>query len=246
VARDQEVGIGETMRRPRAILFDFGDTLLHTERMDYVGATADMFARANNPRGVPLERFVEALEDMRGDLDTRRTESLVEIPLQAYHRLLYERLGMSFDMSPTAVAWEFWRRAEVMSPAPGVHALLEKLASRHIPVAVVSNTIMPAEVIRSELARHHLDGFFRFIMASAEYGVRKPHPALFRTAAGKFDLPPADIWFVGDSLAADVAGAQGVGMVAVWYNHRGAGVPAAPVPDLTIGSLAELQEHVPR
>ncbi len=238
--------LGNPMRPPQAILFDFGDTLLHTDHMDYLGATAEMFAHANNPRGVSLERFVEVLDEIRGDLDARRTESLIEIPLHAYHRLIYERLGMSFDMTPAAVAWEFWRRAEVMSPAPGVHATLDGLADRRIPLGVVSNTIMPGEVIRSELARHHLDGYFRFVMTSADYALRKPHPALFRAAAGKLDTAPRDVWFVGDSLPTDVAGAQAAGMIAVWYDRGLTPAPATPRPDLTIRRLPDLLEHLPR
>jgi putative hydrolase of the HAD superfamily len=47
---------------------------------------------------------------------------------------------------------------------------------------------------------------------------------------------------IGDDLERDVAGPQRVGMMGVWIDRAGAGVPAGnPIqPDRIIGSLLEL------
>ena len=44
----------------------------------------------------------------------------------------------------------------------------------------------------------------------------KPHPAAFREAASRLGVLPERCVFVGDQLSADIAGALGSGMRAVW------------------------------
>jgi len=50
--------------------------------------------------------------------------------------------------------------------------------------------------------------------------VRKPNRLLFETAAARIGAEPDDIWFVGDSLDVDVAGARAAGMTTVWLRPR--------------------------
>jgi len=47
--------------------------------------------------------------------------------------------------------------------------------------------------------------------------VRKPSPLLFETAAARLGVACKDIWFVGDRLDTDMAGAKASGMKAVWF-----------------------------
>ena len=85
-----------------------------------------------------------------------------------------------------------------------------------------------AEVLRWELARHGLDRAFSLLLSSADYGLRKPHPSLFRTAVASLKLAPGEVWFVGDNFARDVIGAVGAGLRPVWYNPEARDPPAAP------------------
>lgn len=234
------------MRRPDAVLFDFGNTLLHCQRADYTGATVDLFNMAHNPRGIGLDEFACWLTDIRGEIDRLRLASCLEVPIASFQSLLYERFGMSFDLSPLDLAWEFYSRAETMAPAPVLGETLAALRQQNLRLGVVSNFMLPADIIRRELARYQLDHHFEFLIASSAYGIRKPHPALFRLAAGKFDLPPDRIWFVGDSLECDIAGARNAGMTAVWYNLHNlpAPTPPDPTPHLTIHSLWDLTSHL--
>jgi FMN phosphatase YigB (HAD superfamily) len=73
-------------------------------------------------------------------------------------------------------------------------------------------------VIRAELAKHGLADPLAFVMVSADYAVRKPNPLLFDVAVAKLGVPASDIWFVGDRLDTDIAGAKASGMTAVWFN----------------------------
>ncbi|OLC00717.1 MAG: hypothetical protein AUH30_01855 [Candidatus Rokubacteria bacterium 13_1_40CM_68_15] len=67
--------------------------------------------------------------------------------------------------------------------------------------------------------------------------VGKPEPPLFRMALERLGLPASRVAMVGDSVAADILGARGVGMATVLYAPHG---PRAAEPDVTVRSFAEL------
>src|SRR5207253_1972933 len=99
-----------------------------------------------------------------------------------------------------AVEGEYWDATEGMVPAPGIREALVDLRRRGIPAGVVSNAIYRGETLRRELDRHGLGDAFGFVMTSADYAVRKPHPFLFEAAAAKLGLPVGEVWFAGNSL----------------------------------------------
>jgi putative hydrolase of the HAD superfamily len=57
-------------------------------------------------------------------------------------------------------------------------------------------------------------------VSSADYGVRKPHPAIFHTALARLGLGPDAAWFAGDSVACDLDGGLGAGMFTVLFRSR--------------------------
>jgi putative hydrolase of the HAD superfamily len=107
-----------------------------------------------------------------------------------------------------------------MEPQPGIAAVLARLTERKIPCGVVSNAMFSAQLLAWELARHGFGEAFQFVMSSADYGVQKPNPAIFRAAAARLGLDAVEIWFVGDSYKNDVLGACGAGLHGIWYNPR--------------------------
>jgi FMN phosphatase YigB (HAD superfamily) len=71
-------------------------------------------------------------------------------------------------------------------------------------------------------------------VVSEEAGVPKPDPEIFRIALEAAGAAPAEAVMVGDSWAADVAGAHHAGIVPIWFNPHGQPRPDAPddVPEL--------------
>jgi FMN phosphatase YigB (HAD superfamily) len=69
----------------------------------------------------------------------------------------------------------------------------------------------------------------------------KPHKLLFEHALGELGVAGSEALHVGDSLIADVRGAQALGMTAVWRKPRKRfDEPEGIVPDYTIAELEEL------
>jgi len=126
---------------------------------------------------------------------------------------------------------------------PGARAALDQCHRAGLPMAVVSNTSYGEHVIRHELARYGLTEHLAFVMVSSDYAVRKPNPLLFEMAATRLGIAPREIWFVGDRLDTDVAGAKAAGMTAVWFN-RDAGDPPSAEPDVSVSDWDMFVRHV--
>jgi len=204
--------------KPRGFLLDMGGTILGEFAFDRVKARRHLLEIAHNPRGITMEDYRPISEEFHETVWAKRDETMIEFPVVSFWRLADERLGLTFDMSMEEMELEFWKTAVVMRPEPGIQDFLAELARAGIPVGLVSNTAFRGHVLEWELNQHGLREYFRFAMSSADYGIRKPHPAIFLTAAAKLGIEPKDIWFVGDSVRYDVIGALAAGMQPVWYN----------------------------
>jgi len=91
------------------------------------------------------------------------------------------------------------------------------------------------------LARLGLAPLLDAIVTSAQTGVRKPSPGIFRRALDLAAVQPEHAIHVGDSLADDVAGACAAGVKPILIRRDGLqGPPQVP----TIGSLCELGERL--
>ena len=106
---------------------------------------------------------------------------------------------------------------------PEVPAALERLRAGGARLAVVSNWDVS---LHDVLERTGLRGLVDAVVISAELGVAKPDPAIFRAALDRLGAGAADAMHVGDSVEADVAGARAAGLEAVLVARDG-----APAPD---------------
>ena len=70
---------------------------------------------------------------------------------------------------------------------------------------------------------------------------RKPDPAIFQRALAVLRVSAQQAVLVGEDLQADIAGAQAVGMRAVWLQH-GPALTSAVRPNATIAELAQLPQ----
>ena len=78
---------------------------------------------------------------------------------------------------------------------------------------------------------------------SDDVGFMKPHPAIFKKACKAAGVSEQDSLFVGDSIANDIVGANGAGMVSVFLDRlsrSGTFNDADERPDYTIATLLEL------
>jgi len=226
------------------LLFDLGDTVVGGLQFDGLAGHARHLELADDRKGLSPQQVSDAARALDEELGPIRESSVLEHTAQSHYRLLHARLGLRLRAPYEQVELEFWQAAVRYFPEPGVAEGLAAFASMGLPMAVVSNCPFAGHVLRWELERNGLRKPFAFVLSSADIGLRKPHPLIFTTAARQLGLTPADIWFLGDTLEADVAGARAAGLPAVWYNRRRQ--PALPgiEPDATVAGWPQYVELV--
>lgn len=95
---------------------------------------------------------------------------------------------------------------------------LDALRKRGFLLGIVTNRQYGGEPFMEDLQEMGLLDYFdaRYIAISADLGIRKPAPAIFLDVLEKSEIPAEETAMVGDSLRADVAGANKLNMLAVW------------------------------
>lgn len=227
-----------TLQKPLGVLFDMGDTLLTHLGFDPEAGIAATLEIANNPSGHTVKDIGRRIESMNRDLIPRREKAQVEFHPHIFQRHVYEALHIAFDCAPEEVERVFWRAAMSWRPEPGVENALKTLNEKRIPMGIVSNAAFCGSTLWWEIERQGLANYFQFLMSSADYWVRKPHPLILETAAAKLGVKPADAWYIGNTPQYDIAGAHNAGMGAVWYNRLDAPLDG-PDPHVEIKNWRE-------
>jgi HAD superfamily hydrolase (TIGR01662 family) len=96
---------------------------------------------------------------------------------------------------------------------------LEKLKSRGYRLGLISNTSDDLNV-QGIVDRWALRPFFETILTSAALGIRKPDAHIFQIALDRFRVQPEAAAMVGDTLEADVLGANQSGIYSIWITRR--------------------------
>jgi putative hydrolase of the HAD superfamily len=117
------------------------------------------------------------------------------------------------------------------------HLVLATLRKRHV-LGLVTNGA--ACLQREKLEATELGQYFQTVVVSADIGVAKPDPAIFRCAVSDLGIGLSDAVMVGDNQWRDVEGATALGMAAVWLNRRGEAKRAAGRGVLEIPGLSRL------
>ena len=130
-------------------------------------------------------------------------------------------------------------REEAVFQEPGVMRLfpkaldvLARLRADGYRLGIISNWSWD---LRRRCDQVGITEAFDYILASAYAGCLKPNPRIFDRALADMRVPAERAIHVGDDYEADVLGATGVGMEAVWVSRDGS-TPPRPCPtvrDLT-------------
>ena len=147
----------------------------------------------------------------RPENETWGHDDRIEQTWRDYHTVMLDELGYrdrSHDFLDAILASQF--APDAWELYPDVEPALSAL--RQLPglqLAVVSDW---GSSLHDLLAGLGLDRYLDFVLASGAVGVSKPNPAFFRIALERAGVEPAAALMVGDSLRADVQGAQAAGM----------------------------------
>ncbi len=216
----------------RAVLFDLGDTLWHFPQMppfDVIrGETVRRISDLLRSWGVNPEGELFFLgRDIRFAVERAVGEAYngdyVSPHPPAIARQVAADKGLAISEEQAVELWHTWNLGGVFlgrTLFPDVIPTLDWLRERGYRIGSVTNRSQGDEPFRQELRHHGLLDYFEVLSISCEVGYMKPHAAIFRHAIEALDVAPEEAVVVGDSLRADVAGAQALGMTAVWKRNH--------------------------
>ncbi len=241
------------MKDIQAIFFDLGKTLIYPQN-DWPPVLADS-----------VQALTQTLIDNHVDIDAHRFAQEFHLRLDQYYRRREKSLReeSTFNMLQDLIKEKGSRNAPdpVLRTAlnakysvtqqnwyiePDAHATLQTLKKKGFKLALLSNAGDDADV-QALLNQHNLKDYFNFIRTSAACGYRKPHPFMFQEAMQALRLHAKDCAMIGDTLNADILGANKLGIYSVWINRRvsaSVGEIKQYAPCATIESLSELPDLI--
>ena len=240
-----------------AVIFDWGDTLVHVPglitRFDEHLACLETFFQAM--AGEPHHRFLwmngidwptfrlaytaVAKEQLAWSSRTQREHRFQDRFKKTLHRAglpgspsEQELLSMVDNFADHVLA--------NCRPVRGVDKVVPELA-RKCRLGIVSNYPY-APVVQKSLERFALAEYFSSIVVSGEVGWIKPHPRIFQTALDQLQTSADRVWFVGDDLKGDMAGAKALGFYTAWLAPGDQ--PRQPDVDCQLNCLTDLLEVI--
>ncbi|MCS6924626.1 MAG: HAD family hydrolase [Candidatus Binatia bacterium] len=237
------------MARIRAVLFDFGGTLIDYATLAQ-GERDNLLALAREAGIAAAPQVV--LQTYRAALKRVFYEYL---PRPYYlHRDLFRDvlLAMARDLGgrlTDALLEQYWerqreRRARDFALRDGVHETLTALRQRGLHLGIVSNA--DQEQLDHFVELGQLERYFDSLLCSEEAKSCKPDAGIFQEALRRAACAPEEALFVGDSLQQDIAGASRLGLrsVLIWDRTDREPLTDGPRPQHVIRRIPELLEIV--
>lgn len=206
------------VNRYKGIIFDFGETLVDGFDIHAAETMRCIFDAADNKDEEKWMEFVDIFKKALSEMDTAR-KSDIEFPVDAVVNLVYAITGLYTTMKSEDLEWEFYHAAfPETKPIDGVIDVLETLYNMEIPMGIVSNAAFRVGTFNKKVKQFGMDKYFKYIISSADFGIRKPNKMIFKAGAAMLNLPVEDILFIGDRPLIDVEGAVNAGMGGLLIN----------------------------
>ena len=234
-------------RTVRAITFDFWDTLVRSDaaasRLARRIAVAEELAR----HGLPAEHdaIEAAFDEASARFDTAWSGD-VQFTGHDAAEVVLEVLGHdpAPELRKLLVEAYLGANGELQTElTPNVADTIRALKDAGLRVGIVCDVgLTPSTALRHILERHGVLELFDHWSFSDEVGVYKPNPVIFRHAhEGLGGVDPAEAAHIGDLRRTDVAGALGVGVLALRYTGVTDDDPAhGPEAHAVVADHAEL------
>lgn len=230
------------MNKIKAIIFDYGGTLSESGMRwdDYKTATKNLLGKHGYPR--ETSQIYEAIMDtIEYRLKVRREERKELTPHEFFTHVLKLLEIPSKDAVLEEMINDFHQYYTAVFPACLPH-LLEDL-SRSYKIALLSNTWIDGP--RKMLERQGFSKWFDVMICSCDKGIPKPDPRIFHYTLQQIGVKANKAVMVGDSIEADMRGAESVGIKPVWVEssseERWGGYKIKSVCELP-GIIEKIQE----
>ncbi|EIA1494767.1 HAD family hydrolase [Vibrio parahaemolyticus] len=232
----------------KAIFFDMDETLCGTSQADkaagqkFAAWIQQTYPQVSDPQAF-LQRY---LQGVYKKLNAEFPQLVALLPDENAFRcgliqtILAEN-GIHIDAEQAQQAQHYFDSARMgaFTFFPGVKEMLTDLR-KHYKLVVITNGPIFSQY--PKLKATQMDEWVDHIIVGGEEPEEKPAASIFQKALNLVDVKPEEALHIGDSLAADIAGANNMGILSVWVNATGASNPTEITPNFEIRETVELKE----
>ncbi|HCM0843621.1 TPA: HAD-IA family hydrolase [Vibrio parahaemolyticus] len=232
----------------KAIFFDMDETLCGTSQADkaagqkFAAWIQQTYPQVSDPQAF-LQRY---LQGVYKKLNAEFPQLVALLPDENAFRcgliqtILAEN-GIHIDAEQAQQAQHYFDSARMgaFTFFPGVKEMLMDLR-KHYKLVVITNG--PIFSQHPKLKATQMDEWVDHIIVGGEEPEEKPAASIFQKALNLVDIKPEEALHIGDSLAADIAGANNMGILSVWVNATSASNPTEITPNFEIRETVELKE----
>lgn len=203
----------------KGIIFDLGSTLIRftgdwqVVLHEGAAAMADWYLKKKHIKldgAALIEAFIEERKTSRILADETQTEFLAQESL----RQALRKIGAppsAESLAEAAIKIYFAPEEAAYQPYPDAPETLKRLQSQGYRLGLYSNAT-DDKLVQRLVNQAYLRPFLSPTFSSAGCGWRKPKRESFDLIARRWGLAPEQIVVVGDTLNADILGAQNAGM----------------------------------
>lgn len=223
--------------RPDVIFLDFGGTIARqtNSREEAIAASLALLGHSR-----PLSDITAAVAGARGNYASRGPHGMTFPQRQAFFVGLYQAVAYALGCGPDSrsIGEHLWKtQRDSYALYPDVLPALRLLRGDGPRLGIISNW---DKLDLTDVCRDlGIAQWFDVILPSAEAEADKPDPRIFRRALEMAGADARSCVHVGDSYAADVMGARGVGITGILVQRDDSG---ARLDCPTVGGLDELPE----
>jgi putative hydrolase of the HAD superfamily len=189
----------------KAVLFDLDDTLY------------DRYALVRRVVADQYDTFQRELGSVQKDEFVGRVVKLDDNGY-ADKRLVYTAVVSEFGLAPALLdrlIENFWTSYDAKCElSEDTRVTLQKLRANRIKLGVITNGATERQ--QRKLESLGIFSWFDVVLISEKEGVRKPDAEIFHRALARCGVEASEAIFVGDHPDADIGGALGAGLRAVW------------------------------
>lgn len=237
----------------RGAVFDLGETLI-----SFQGSWEAVFRESRAQLIAYLGFIVGEFDQEEFDLRLKRAIERAQSEREQDYRerpltsILAETLddagldSLTSDEMKQAMQVMFGPSEAAWTPVRNVGQILGRIKESGLRLGLISNASDTANVHR-HIEKARIASFFDPILVSAEHGWRKPAPQIFESLLEEWDLPPREVVMIGDTLGADILGAQRMGMRNIWVRSAAArednvALVGQVVPERSVERLGEVEQ----
>jgi putative hydrolase of the HAD superfamily len=213
-------------KRFNALLFDLGGTLIYSDASwpEVMQAANQELVAQLQRQGLQLdaEQFAAEFRSRLEEYYAQRDSEFIEYTTALILRTLLADHGHS-QVTPEmlrpalkslyAVSQAHWK------PEADALPTLEMLHQAGYRMAIISNAGDDDDV-QTLVDNAGIRNYFDFVLTSAACGIRKPNPRIFELALKRWGISHKRAAMVGDTLGADILGANNAGVYSIWVTRR--------------------------